>query len=130
MLTSAVLLIDLGGRTQGSTYDYLDVRGNVTLAGTLSLRFVNGFEGSILSTDTFTILNAGVSGGLTGAFANVLSGQRLVTSDGLGSFEVNYGLDGVTLSNFQAVPEPETYVLLGIGFAAVVAITRRRRRRE
>ncbi len=131
MLTSAVLLIDLGGTTQGTSYDYLHVGGNVTLAGLLNLRFANGFESSILSSDTFTILSSAGTGGLTGAFANVSSGQRLLTMDGMGSFQVNYGagLNSVTLSNFQAIPEPDTYTLMGMGLIALAVVMRRRRSR-
>jgi hypothetical protein len=129
LLNTSVLLIELGGTTQGTQYDYLNVGGNVTLGGLLDIKFVNGFGGSILATDQFTILSAGGTSGLSGAFANVASGGRLSTIDGLGSFQVNYnGVNSVTLTNFQPVPEPSTYVLLSGGLLAVYACLRRRRR--
>jgi hypothetical protein len=132
LLSTSTLLIELGGRTQGTTYDFLNVGGNVTLGGTLSLSFVNGFASSVLGSDTFTILTAGGTSGLSGAFANIGTGKRLATLDGLGSFQVNYGggLNSVTLSNFQAIPEPSTYALMGLGTLTVVAALRRRKARN
>lgn len=131
LLSTSLLLIELGGTTQGTTYDFLNVGGKVTLAGNLSIQFTNGFASSVLPTNTFTILAANGTGGLTGAFANVANGQRLITTDGLGSFQVNYGagLNSVTLTNFVAVPEPSTYALLGFGVASLAFAAWRRKRK-
>jgi hypothetical protein len=93
--------------------------------------FLNGFESHITSAGTFTVVT---SSSLNGAFANVPdTGLRLFTTDGLGSFQVNYGADSlfaansVVLSNFVAVPEPSTYALLGAGALMIVFRLRRRR---
>ncbi len=130
LLSTSTLLIELGGTTQGTTYDFLSVGGNATLGGNLDVRFVNGFNTSILASNTFTVLTVGGTSGLTGAFANVTNGQRLTTLDGLGSFQVNYGngLNSVTLTNFQAIPEPSTYALLAFGLATLGLAAHRRRR--
>ncbi|HVU35716.1 MAG TPA: PEP-CTERM sorting domain-containing protein [Opitutaceae bacterium] len=127
LLSASQLLIQLGGTTQGTTYDFINVSGNVTVGGLLNVKFLNTFANSVLSSETFQILTAG---GLTGLFSNVGNGQRLLTMDGLGSFQVNYGgsLNGITLSNFEAVPEPSTYALLALGLLVVAAGVRRRRR--
>jgi PEP-CTERM motif-containing protein len=75
------------------------------LDGSLQLALLNGFVPS--ATENFTILSA--IGNIFGAFANVANGQRLATSDGLGSFVVHYGPGSafntklVVLSAFQAV---------------------------
>jgi len=54
----------------------------------LELKFVNSFAASVQGTGTFTLLNAAT---LTGTFANVTTnGFRLATTDGLGSFAVNF----------------------------------------
>ena len=47
--------------------------------------------------NTFTLMS---TGGFSGAFANVISGSRLLTSDGFGSFVVTYSGNTLTLSNF------------------------------
>jgi hypothetical protein len=83
----ATLQIEIGGTTQGFQYDVVSVTGNVSLGGQLQLDLLDGFVPSAAST--FTIFDA--TGTVSGAFANVASGQRLKTSDGAGSFVVNYG---------------------------------------
>ncbi len=132
LLATSALLIELGGTVAGSGYDVLTAGGGAALAGSLSLSFVNGFAATVQNSDTFTVVTAGGSG-LTGAFANIASGQRLFTTDGVGSFLVNYGsgspfaASSVVLSNFQPIPEPSTYVLLACGALAVLWQFRRRR---
>ena len=96
-----------------------------TLGGMLSLAFLNGFQSTVQPADTFTVLNAA---SLSGAFANAASGARLTTTDGLGSFLVNYSGLAVTLSSFQPVPEPSTWTLLGLGGLALLALRARHRR--
>jgi hypothetical protein len=134
LLSTSALLIELGGTAQGSTYDFLNVGGSAVLGGKLNVTFSGGFQSSVLSTDVFTVVS---SSSLSGLFTNVPNGQRLFTMDGLGSFQVNYGtgsvfgINNVALSNFQPIPEPSTYALLGSGLAALCfgALRRRRRRR-
>jgi hypothetical protein len=41
---------------------------------------------------------------------------------------VNYQANAFTLSNFQAIPEPSTYILLTIGGIGALFAERRRRR--
>ena len=66
---------------------------------------MNGFLPN--AGDMFSILSA--TGGITGTFDTVANGQRLTTSDGLGSFVVNYGAGStfnpnqVILSAFQPI---------------------------
>lgn len=131
LLSTSRLLIALGGTTAGTAYDVLNVGGNLILGGTLDVQFANGFASSILHSNTFTIANATGTNGLTGAFANIASGQFLRTSDGAGWFQVTYGggLNSVVLSNFQAIPEPSTYVLFGLGAVPALWLARRKRGR-
>jgi hypothetical protein len=71
-----------------SANDFVNVNGVATLGGELHLSFLNGFVPN--SSETFGILRG--TGGVTGAFSNVADGQRLATSDGVGSFIVRYGV--------------------------------------
>jgi T5SS/PEP-CTERM-associated repeat protein len=86
-LAAATLQIEVGGTVPGTQYDLVNVTGDVLLEGNLQLVLLNGFTPA--ASHVFTIL--GTVGGFTGSFANVANGQRLATTDGLGSFVVNYG---------------------------------------
>lgn len=136
LLSTSTLLIEIGGGSQGVNYDFLSVSGNAQIGGELRLSFVNGYQSSVSATETFTILTAGsFSDAKSHFFHNVAPGQRLATTDGFGSFEVNFGtgaaLSGATnsivLSNFVAVPEPSTWALIIAGGAMVFFRVRRRR---
>jgi hypothetical protein len=117
LLETSKLLIDLGGTTQGVTYDFLSVSGDTQLGGNLAINLQNGFAASVTPGTTFTVVTAA---NLTGAFANVpISGTRLLTKDGVSSFLVNYTANSVTLTNFVPIPEPSTWALLIAGLGAL-----------
>lgn len=121
------LQLQLAGFQPGDGYDQILQRGGtVLLSGTLTLSFLDGFENSVGATDVFDVLHSDDL--LTGAFENVASGGRLLTADGLGSFVVTYDGTDVFLSGFQAVPEPGTWALLGLGGAGAGVVVLRRRR--
>jgi T5SS/PEP-CTERM-associated repeat protein len=83
----ATLAVEIGGPFAFTDYSVLTVKGAATLGGNLQLTLTDGFVPTAINS--FDILRA--DGGLTGAFANVANGQRLFTTDGHGSFIVNYG---------------------------------------
>jgi fibronectin-binding autotransporter adhesin len=130
LLSTSTLLVELAGTSKGTSYDFLSVGGTAVLAGQLSVTILNGFQSTLASTDTFTVVTAT---NLSGAFTNVVNGARLYTSDGFGSFQVNYGpastyaLNSVVLTQFAPIPEPSTYALMGLGLIIVLAAARRRR---
>ncbi len=101
---AATLDIELGGTLATVQHDYLAVSGFTFLGGELNLSLINSFTPT--SDQVFTILDS--LGPITGDFINVANGQRLATSDGLGSFLVNYGSTSafdpfqVVLSDFAA----------------------------
>jgi hypothetical protein len=120
------LYFDLGGTAPGTGYD--QVAGTtVALDGSLFLAFTHGFQSIVTGADTLTLISTGTA--LNGTFAALPDGSRLATLDGWGSFQVNYLSNALTLSNFQAIPEPSTYVLLTIGGLGILMAGRRRWRR-
>ena len=122
----ATLQIEIGGTTSGTQYDKVNVTGNVFLGGSLQLAMLNGFVPN--AVDTFTILDA--AGSLSGSFANAASGQRLATSNGLGSFIVNYGPGSafnqkqIVLSSFLATSLAGDYNHNGVVDAADYTVWR------
>jgi hypothetical protein len=137
LLNTSILLIELAGTPSGVAYDIINVSGNVTLGGArLDLQLLDNFQAHVQPSDTFAVVLAGTGGTggqLSGTFGNIANGQRLVTLDGLGSFQVNYGPNSifspnsVVLSSFAAVPEPSTWVLMTGGALAMVFVLRRRK---
>ncbi len=135
-------LFQLGG-TGAGTFDIVSASGTATLAGTLGLSFINGFQTSIKGSDTFTILTSGSP--LSGAFSNIANGGRLATTDGFGKFRVVYSGNSLVLSDFNTVrwlpdangdwatatnwssgpglPSPTDDVLIDVGGATVRTIT-------
>ncbi len=107
--------IDLGGTTVGAQYDRIIEGGTfaLTLGGSLSLKFLNGFQNSIQAGDTFTILVSNQA--IAGLFSNVVGG-RITDVDGFGSFSVTVVGNNVILGNFQ-VPEPSTICLVVLGIS-------------
>ena len=95
--------IQIGGTSPGDQFDQvLQGSGLFTLGGTLDLTVIDGAENSITYSDMFDIITSDQT--LSGGFDNVASGDRLNTSDGIGSFLVTYASQNkVTLSNFEQV---------------------------
>ena len=104
--SNSVIVIEIGGTTQGTNYDWVDITNAAILAGNLQVSFVNGYQTNISASAAFTVLKAG--GSLAGAFNNVASGSRITTTDGFGSFLVTYtpATKTVVLSNFSPTPAP------------------------
>ena len=127
----AILAMEIGGTAASILYDTLFVSGNAVLGGNLQLSMLDGFIPT--PVDTFFIFQASNPFGptsVTGSFANVAHGQRLTTSDGIGSFVVNYGAGSpfnplqIVLSAFQVTPIPGDYNQNGIVDAADYTVWR------
>lgn len=105
--SGATLSLSIGGTGPGSTHDLVSVSGDVQLDGQLALNLTDGFTPD--ASDELTVF---ASGTLLGFFDNVNTGQRLDTSDGRGSFVVNYGIGSpfdetrIVLTDFEANPFP------------------------
>jgi fibronectin-binding autotransporter adhesin len=97
--TGSMLKMDLLGLVQGVGYDFLEVAGSVVFNGNLLVKMAYGLR-TLASTDAFTLLSA--SSPVTGTIGN-LTGDRIATADGLGSFKATYGTNNsLVLDDFQA----------------------------
>ncbi len=126
----STLAMEIGGLTQGTDYDFLEVTGTLTLAGLLDLDLINGFENLVASNDVFVLASA--TGPILGAFGNVASGSRVVTNTNL-SFDVWYGAGSIFDPNqlvVTGVPEPSRAVLAMAGLLGVLMRRRRGAVRE
>lgn len=129
---TSALEFDLAGTTRGVSFDSLDVR-SIFLDGELSVRFVGDFGATVTPADQFEILRARNSP--SGSFDNAPALARLLTADGLGTFQVLYdvlgsgGTHSIVLTDFRPVPESELGVFV-TAFVAVCLVARRRRVRS
>lgn len=102
---NAKALIELGGTTQTTQYDLLEVTGTASLNGTLRLKLINGFTPT--PADTFTIVTGG---SVTGSFSSV-------TVEG-GSIDLEpsvvYSANSVTVT-FLTKVDPLSYAITGGG---------------
>jgi hypothetical protein len=93
--SSSALHFELGGYNPGVTRDFLNISNTIALGGTLTVRFINGFERALTNGATFTLMTAGL---ITGSFNNATNGSRLVTADGLADFLITYSGGNLVLS--------------------------------
>jgi autotransporter family porin len=130
LTSSSIIRIELGGTTQGTQYDLLSEAGTIplTLAGTLSVSFLNGFESTVQASDTFTIIASNQA--ITGAFTNLVGG-RIEADDSFGNlagtFALNLAGNNVTLGSWIPVPEPATGALGLLGLPLLMLRVRRQR---
>lgn len=94
---SSTLIFNVQGTNQGVSYSTLGVSQQVQFAGNLRIRLLNDFKPA--SGDVFNLMSFGSK---SGAFVNVASGARIKTTDGLGSFLVDYSGTSLLLSNYQS----------------------------
>jgi hypothetical protein len=110
--STGALGIQIGGSSAGTGFSQLNISGSASLAGTLDLSLINGFIPS--NGETFEILT---SSGLSGTFSTVNGLQ-----EGNVTFTVAYTSDDVVLDahvSSSAVPEPASWLMLGLGLTAV-----------
>lgn len=127
--SSSDLFMQLGGTSQGSSYDYFSSTGSLSLGGILSLQFINNFESFIQLGEIFTLATAGSP--ILGSFSNAANGSVISDQDNLGQFSIfygagsTYGANNVVLVSLTQAPEPGRALLALIGLASL-ALRRRR----
>ena len=128
LTSTSVLDIEIGGGTTNNGFDTIGGLGTVTLGGELKLTQFNGYTPS--PSGAFVIVDSIFSNGITGSFSNVADGERLFTTDGSGSWLVQYGTShahsDVVITDYRPVPEPGTSALLGM--LGAVLLSRHRNR--
>jgi hypothetical protein len=112
--------IELGGLFHGggdqslTEFDWLDVTGNVELAGTLDVYLIDSFE--LLAGMSFKILHVG--GVLSGQYDGLDEGSLVGNYSGTDLYITYAGGDGNDVTLFSpAVPEPAAILLALLGLA-------------
>lgn len=123
--SDTLIELELAGTQAGFGYGSI-AADSILLDGTLTVFFSPQLEQAILATDSFLLLSADSL--LSGTFRNVPVGGRLLTSDGRGSFALNYDTLSVSLTDFQPIPEPSTWLLLLSGAGSLFLVHHCRRR--
>lgn len=105
---SGEFFVELAGLMQGSEYDLLTVSETARLGGRLDVALIEDFLPDV--DDVFTVLEAGE---IVSSFDNAMSGERIPTAEGLGSFLVHYGSGSpfnenhVVLTDFEFSPSAD-----------------------
>jgi hypothetical protein len=97
--SGGLLDIEIGGTTADTQYDRVNVSGTFTMNGSLGVKMINGFGGSVQPTDVFDIVVAG------SPISTGLAGTRIPAAGSYGSFAVQLVNGGNTLrlTDFQSV---------------------------
>ncbi len=129
---SSILFFEIGGKIQSQEYDFLDVAGTVALDGTVNFEFFDGAEFILSDSDILPVLSGST---ITGTLFDIDSGDRIDSTNGKGSFLINFGVgspfddNSIVFSNFMIIPEPANFAFLLCFFAATaVALVRSHRK--
>jgi len=95
---TSTLQIELGGTTQGTNYDFVNVTGDVALNGTLNVSMFGSYPG--IEGDQFNIISSGTNV-MTGTFANSIFPTGYSISHGIigGGAFYQLGLIDVPVTN-------------------------------
>lgn len=113
-------------------FDQITTTGTFNINNaTLNIESPNDVASLLTSSDFFPIFEAFDGGQFVGLFAGLTDGSLvdIYDLDGnlLGQFNIFYNDFDISLTNFQPVPEPQTYALLAIGLGIVAWSVRRKR---
>ena len=97
---TATNVVDLGGTSEGSTFDRINASGAVALAGALQVNLVDSFHDTIHNSNVFTIVRGS---SVSGTFTGYPNGSRFTLANDFGSLRVNYTATSVFLDDWQPV---------------------------
>jgi hypothetical protein len=122
--------IELAGLLRGTQYDAIDVGGDLSIAGNLTVQLMDGF--TLEAGESFEIFD--VAGLLSGSFAGLPEGAAVGTFGGSDLFITYAGGDGNDVVLFAAqgptgVPAPGTLALLALGITGLASHRQAMRRR-
>ncbi|MBK8859018.1 MAG: hypothetical protein IPN11_15460 [Opitutaceae bacterium] len=120
LLSTSELIMELGGLTEGVSYDSIEVGGALTFGGDLVVNLIDGF-----SPTTGTSFNLFDATSLGGTFASV--SLPTLTAGLTWDTTALYSSGALSVTG-TAVPEPSTYAML-TGLVALAMVTWRRGRR-
>ena len=98
--STATTVLDLGGTSQGSTYDRINATGAVAVDGELQVSLVNNFHDTISGSTVFNVVQGS---SLTGTFTGYPNGSRFILVNDYGSLRINYTATAVTLDDWKPV---------------------------
>ena len=119
-------LFDGGGNKALTEFDWLDVTGDVELAGTLEVYLIDSFE--LLAGMSFDILKVG--GTLTGEYDGLGEGHKVGSFSDTNLYITYAGGNGNDVTLYSqaagpAIPEPATLLLALLGLALLPRSRRR-----
>ncbi|WOO39590.1 beta strand repeat-containing protein [Rubellicoccus peritrichatus] len=129
--STAEVTLKILGPSDGE-FDQIQTSGTFNINNaTLNIESPNDVASLLTSSDFFPILEGLDGGELVGLFAGLTNGSLVniydLDENLLGQFNIFYSQFEVSLTNFQPVPEPETYALLLVGLGVIAWTVRKRR---
>lgn len=127
---TSIFFFDIYGASSYDQIEFLTSSVDLTAGPDTAFFGPSNLSSLLSSSDNLTIL----SGNYTGAFAFAPNGSFLTIYDSetfapLGDIQIFYNPSEIQLTNFTPVPEPRTWVMLGLGAVLIGCWARRRLRR-
>ncbi len=119
---SGSLDVDLGGTVAGSQYDQLVVSGSATLAGTLNVGLIDGFE-PVLG-DAFQVMTFASSAGVFTDYNGMVVGNQLILSPIFNPGNLTLSVLPATTTTTLSPAVPSSVSGQSVTFTATVSVAR------